>query len=116
MTGSVRIHEFGGPDVLRVEDVAIQEPKAGEVRLRVHAIGLNRTEVTLRSGRSPVKPALPSSIGFEAAGVIEALGAEVTGFAVGDRVALVPAYGPAQNALYREVTLAPARSLGAMPD
>jgi NADPH:quinone reductase-like Zn-dependent oxidoreductase len=51
MTRSVRIREFGGPDVLRIEDVAIQEPKAGEVRLRVHAIGVNRTEVTLRSGR-----------------------------------------------------------------
>jgi NADPH:quinone reductase-like Zn-dependent oxidoreductase len=91
MTRSVRIHEFGDADVLRIEDIVIGEPAAGEVRLRVHAIGLNRTEVTLRSGRSPVKPALPSSIGFEAAGVIEALGADVTGFAVGDRVALVPA-------------------------
>jgi NADPH:quinone reductase-like Zn-dependent oxidoreductase len=66
MTRSVRIHEFGGPDVLRIEDVAIPKPKAGEVRLRVHAIGVNRTEVTLRSGRLPVKPALPTPIGFEA--------------------------------------------------
>jgi NADPH:quinone reductase-like Zn-dependent oxidoreductase len=70
MTRSVRIHEFGGPQVLRIEDVAIQEPEAGEVRLRVHAIGMNRTEVTLRSGRLPVKPTLPTAIGFEAAGVI----------------------------------------------
>jgi NADPH:quinone reductase-like Zn-dependent oxidoreductase len=116
MTRSVRIHEFGGPDVLRVEDVAIQEPKAGEVRLRIHAIGLNRTEVTLRSGRSPVKPALPTPIGFEAAGVVEALGPNVSGFAVGDRVALVPAYGASQYGLYGEASLAPARSLVAIPD
>jgi NADPH:quinone reductase-like Zn-dependent oxidoreductase len=116
MTRSVRIYEFGDADVLRIEDIVIGEPAAGEVRLRVHAIGLNRTEVTLRSGRSPVKAALPSSIGFEAAGVIEALGADVTGFAVGDRVALVPAYGAAQYALYGEVSLAPARSLVAIPD
>src|SRR5260370_33441703 len=99
MTGSVRIHEFGGPDVLRVEDVAIQEPKAGEVRLRIHAIGLNRTEVTLRSGRSPVKPALPTPIGFEAAGVIDALGPTVSGLSVGDRGALGPAYSASQYAL-----------------
>ena len=116
MTRSVRIYEFGDADVLRIEDIVIGEPAAGEVRLRVHAIGLNRTEVTLRSGRSPVKAALPSSIGFEAAGIIEALGADVTGFAVGDRVALVPAYGAAQYALYGEVALAPARSLVAIPD
>jgi NADPH:quinone reductase-like Zn-dependent oxidoreductase len=116
MTRSVRIHEFGGADVLKIEDVAIGEPGAGEVRLRIHAIGLNRTEVTLRSGRSPAKPILPSTIGFEAAGVIEALGTDVVGFAVGDRVALVPAYGAAQYPLYGEVSLAPARSLVAIPE
>jgi NADPH:quinone reductase-like Zn-dependent oxidoreductase len=116
MTRSIRIHAFGDADVLRIEDVATGEPGAGEVRLRIHAIGLNRTEVTLRSGRSPAKPALPSSIGFEAAGVIEALGPDVSGFAVGDRVALVPAYGASQYALYGEVSLAPARSLAAIPD
>jgi NADPH:quinone reductase-like Zn-dependent oxidoreductase len=116
MTRSVRIHEFGGADVLKIEDVAISQPGAGEVRLRIHAIGLNRTEVTLRSGRSPAKPILPSTIGFEAAGVIEALGTDVVGFAVGDRVALVPAYGAAQYPLYGEVSLAPARSLVAIPE
>ena len=72
--------------------------------------------MTLRSGRSPVKPALPSSIGFEAAGVIEALGHDVSSFAVGDRVALVLAYGASQYALYGEVSLAPARLLVAIPD
>ena len=56
MTRSVRIHEFGNADVLHIEDIVTGEPGAGEVRLRIHAIGLNRTEVTLRSGRYPVKP------------------------------------------------------------
>src|SRR6202011_2063792 len=116
MSRSIRIHEFGGADVLKIEDVAIGDPGAGEVRLRIHAIGLNRTEVTVRSGRSRAKPILPSNIGFEAAGVIEALGPDVARFAVGDRVALVPAYGAAQYALYGEVSLAPARSLVAIPD
>ncbi len=67
MTRSVRIHEFGDASVLRIEDVEIGGPGAGEGRVRIHAIGLNRTELTLRSGRSPVKPQLPTSIGFEAA-------------------------------------------------
>jgi NADPH:quinone reductase-like Zn-dependent oxidoreductase len=116
MSRSVRIHEFGGPDVLSIEDVTIGEPAAGEVRLRIHAIGLNRTEITLRSGRSPIKPALPTGLGFEAAGVVDALGPEVTGFSVGDRVALVPAYSAAQYALYGEVALVPARSLVAIAE
>lgn len=63
MTRSARTHEFGDADVLGIEDIVTGEPGPGEVRLQVHAIGLNRTEVTLRSGRSPMKPALPSSIG-----------------------------------------------------
>jgi NADPH:quinone reductase-like Zn-dependent oxidoreductase len=116
MIRSVRIHEFGNADVLQIESVAMAQPGAGEVRLRIHAIGLNRTELTLRSGRSPVKPTLPSSLGFEAAGVIEELGPDVSGFTVGDRVALVPAYGAAEYALYGEVSLAPSRSLVAVQD
>jgi NADPH:quinone reductase-like Zn-dependent oxidoreductase len=116
MTRTVRIHAFGDADVLKIEDIETREPGLGEVRLRIHAIGINRTELTLRSGRAPVKPALPSGIGFEAAGVIDALSPDVEGFLVGDRVALVPAYGASQYALYGEVSLAPARSLVAIPD
>jgi NADPH:quinone reductase-like Zn-dependent oxidoreductase len=116
MSRSVRIHEFGSADVLQIENVEIAAPGQGEVRLRIHAIGLNRTEITLRSGRSPVKPALPTGIGYEAAGVIEALGPGVLGFSVGDRVALLPTYGAAQYGLYGELSLAPARSLVAIPD
>lgn len=116
MYRSVRIHEFGDARVLNIETVEAPQPASGEVRLRIHAIGINRTEITLRAGRSPSKPPLPTGIGFEAAGVIEALGPDVTGFAVGDRVALVPAYGAAQYPLYGEVSLAPARSLVTIPD
>lgn len=116
MTRSVRIHDFGEASVLRIENVEVGEPGRGEVRLRIHAIGLNRTEITLRSGRSPAKPPLPTGIGFEAAGIIESLGADVSGFSVGERVALVPAYSAAQYALYGEVAFAPARSLVAIPD
>ena len=115
MSRSIRIHEFGDASVLRIDHVEVGEPSFGEVRLRIHAIGLNRTEITLRSGRSPVKPALPTGLGFEAAGVIEAIGPGVTGHSLGDRVALVPAYGAAQYALYGEAAIAPARSLIPVP-
>ncbi len=116
MSRSVRIHQFGDAEVLTIDDVEVGAPGPGEVRLRIHAIGLNRTEVTLRSGRSPVKPALPTPIGFEAAGVVEALGPDVSGVSVGDRVTLVPAYGASRYGLYGEVSLAPARSLAPIPD
>lgn len=116
MSRAIRLYEFGDASVLRIENVKIGAPASGEVRLRIHAVGINRTEITLRSGRSPAKPALPTGLGFEAAGVIEALGPGVTGVAVGDRVALVPSYGAAQYALYGEIALAPARCLVAIPD
>jgi NADPH:quinone reductase-like Zn-dependent oxidoreductase len=113
---SVRIHEFGGPKVLRIEDVMVAAPGPGEVRLDIHAIGLNRTEITLRSGPTPAKPLLPASIGFEAAGVIDEVGEGVEGWRPGDRVALIPAYNAAQYTLYGTVALAPARSLIAIPE
>jgi NADPH:quinone reductase-like Zn-dependent oxidoreductase len=116
MARSFRIHTFGDAGVLTIENVQTQEPASGEIRLRVHAIGINRTEVTLRSGRSPVKPTLPTGLGFEAAGVVDALGPEVAGIQVGDRVALIPAYGAAQYALYGELAIAPARSAVPIPD
>jgi NADPH:quinone reductase-like Zn-dependent oxidoreductase len=84
MKRGVRIHEFGGPEVLRIERVEVEEPGEGEVRIRIRAIAINRTEITLRSGRSPVKPPLPTKIGWEAAGEIEAIGPGVKGFAIGD--------------------------------
>jgi NADPH:quinone reductase-like Zn-dependent oxidoreductase len=116
MIRSVRIHEFGGPEVLRIEEIGVEEPGEGEVRMRIRGIGINRTEITLRSGRSPAKPPLPAKVGFEAAGEIEAIGAGVKGFAIGDRVALVPAYAASRYGLYGESSLAPARSLIKIPD
>src|SRR5258708_21598187 len=116
MIRSVRIHEFGGPEVLRIEEVEVEEPSEGEVRMRIRAIGINRTDITLRSGRSPAKPQLPAKIGFEAAGEIEAIGGGVKGFAIGDRVALIPAYAASRYGLYGESSVAPARSLVKVPD
>jgi NADPH:quinone reductase-like Zn-dependent oxidoreductase len=112
----VRIHEFGGPQVLRIEETVVPPPGPDQVRLSIRAIGLNRTELTLRSGRSPAKPALPTSLGFEAAGVIQEVGSSVSGWRIGDRVALVPAYSAAEYALYSELALVPARSLVAVPE
>lgn len=71
MSRAVRIDEFDDAGVLRLEDVTTDAPVSGEVRLRVHAIDLNRTEITMRAGRSPVELALPALFGFEAVDIVE---------------------------------------------
>jgi NADPH:quinone reductase-like Zn-dependent oxidoreductase len=114
MVRAVRLNAFGDPNVLTIEDINVVAPAIGEIRLRISAIGINRAEMIFRSGRSPLKPALPTGLGFEAAGVVDAVGPGVDGIQIGDRVALVPAYSPAQYALYAEVAIAPARSVVAV--
>jgi NADPH2:quinone reductase len=81
---AVRFHQTGGPEVLTVETVAVGDPGPGEVRLRQVAVGLNFADTYFRNGTYPVS--LPSGIGVEAAGVVEAIGPGVTNVAVGDKV------------------------------
>jgi NADPH:quinone reductase-like Zn-dependent oxidoreductase len=111
MSRVVRIHEHGGPEVLRIENLEVGPPAAGEVRVRIQAIGLNRSEAAFRAGLYPLKPALPSRIGYEAAGVIEALGAGVERFAKGDRVCVLPTFRMGEYGVYADVAIVPARSI-----
>ena len=83
-TKAIRIHEFGGPEVLKFEEVDLPEPGPGEARIRHTAIGLNFIDTYHRSGLYPLE--LPSGLGSEAAGVVEAVGTGVTDVEVGDRV------------------------------
>lgn len=82
---AIRFEKTGGPEVLEVVDVPVPEPKPGEIVVRHHAVGVNFIDTYHRSGLYPVK--LPSGLGMEAAGVVEALGEGVTRFKVGDLVA-----------------------------
>lgn len=88
----VRFHETGAAEVLRLEELPLSEPKAGEVRLRVEAIGLNRAEVMFRQGQYLETPELPARIGYEAAGIIDALGPGVSGLCLGERVSTIPGF------------------------
>ncbi|MDX3100567.1 zinc-dependent alcohol dehydrogenase family protein [Nonomuraea angiospora] len=117
MTRIVRFHEVGGPEVMRLEDVEPGEPGPGEVRIRVDAIGVNRAEALFRSGRyiEPVKR-FPAGLGSEAAGVIEAVGPEVTGFEEGQAVSVVPNFSYNDYGMYAERAIAPASSLVPRPD
>ena len=100
MSKVVRIHEQGGPEVLRIEDLDVGAPGAGELRLRIEAIGLNRSEAAFRAGQYPVKPKLPTLMGYEACGVVEALGEGVQDFKVGDRVCVLPTYRLGEYGVY----------------
>ena len=86
-TQAVRFHAPGGPEVLKLEDIDLPDPGAGEVRIRHTAIGLNFQDIYARSGAYPFP--LPSGLGTEAAGVVEAVGDGVTDFQVGDRVCYI---------------------------
>jgi len=87
MARAIRIHEAGGPEVLRLEEIEVVAPGAGEVQVKHTAIGLNYIDVYDRTGLYP-QP-MPAGLGREAAGVISAVGKKVRGFRVGDRVAYV---------------------------
>jgi len=87
MSKAIRIHQTGGPEALRLEDVTLGAPGAGEARVRQTAIGVNYVDVYHRTGLYPLP--LPVGIGVEAAGVVEAVGASVTHLRAGDRVAYV---------------------------
>jgi len=83
-THAIRIHEYGGPEVLQWEEVELAEPAEGEARIRHTAIGLNLIDTYHRTGLYPMD--LPVGLGSEAAGIVEAIGDGVTDVAVGDRV------------------------------
>lgn len=92
MAHGIRIHRYGGPEEMAWEEIAVGSPGPGEVRLRQTAVGLNFIDTYHRTGYYPL-PELPAILGREAAGVIEEVGAGVTGFAAGDRVTYVLAPG-----------------------
>ena len=84
MTKAIRIYETGGPEVLKWEDIQLEDPESGQVRLKHTAIGLNFIDCYHRSGLYPAE--LPLTLGSEAVGIIEAIGPNVTGFEIGQRV------------------------------
>ncbi|HYX42813.1 MAG TPA: alcohol dehydrogenase catalytic domain-containing protein, partial [Pyrinomonadaceae bacterium] len=83
---TIRVHEFGGPEVLRLEEVEAPQAGAGQVVVRVAAAGVNPVEVYIRSGMYARKPELPFTPGMDGAGTVEACGADVQRVRAGDRV------------------------------
>jgi len=82
---AVRVHKYGGPEVLTIDDIPVPEPKAGEARVKIEAIGVNFIDIYQRTGLYPIQT--PFTLGSEGAGVVDAVGPGVTEVRKGDRVA-----------------------------
>ena len=111
MTKAIRIHETGGPEVLRWDDITVGRPGPGEVRLRHTAIGINFMDIYHRRGLYPL-PSLPTVLGVEGAGLVEEVGPEVKDLAAGQRVA----YISMPPGAYAQERLIPADHLVILPD
>lgn len=109
---AIRVHEFGGPDALRLEEVAAPQAGARQVVVRMVAVGVNPVEAYIRSGMYPRKPELPYTPGTDGAGVVAAVGAEVERVRVGERVYVAGSV----SGTYAESALCLATQVHALPD
>ncbi|MFF3358695.1 zinc-dependent alcohol dehydrogenase family protein [Streptomyces sp. NPDC002917] len=115
MAKLVQFDRLGGAEVLSLREVGDRAPGAGEVRIRVDAIGLNRAEIMYRDGAYFYQPVFPSTLGYEAAGIIEAVGEGVELFTEGDLVAVVPAFLQSEYGTYGDRVILPASAVVPRP-
>ncbi|WP_449302056.1 zinc-dependent alcohol dehydrogenase family protein [Pseudoxanthomonas mexicana] len=116
MARIVRIHEYGDASVLKLENLDVSAPAANEVQIGVKAIGLNRAEVMFRNHAYLQEAEFPCRLGYEAAGIVVAVGSAVTGIKVGDAVALIPPLDIARWGTYGELANVPAHLVVKSPE
>src|SRR5258707_2017145 len=109
---AIRVHQFGGPEVLKLEEVPTPKPDAGQVLVRVRAAGVNPYDTYMRTGTYAIKPHLPYTPGSDAAGTVEAVGSGVTKVKPGDRVYTAKTLSGA----YAEYALALEEQVHRLPD
>src|ERR1700720_2032522 len=107
MSRTIKFAQAGGPEVLEFIEMDVPAPGPHEVRIKVKAIGINRAESMWRKDRSVESPIFPAGLGYDCAGVVDAVGKDVTDFAVGDTVSTIPAFSLNKYFSYGEVILAP---------
>jgi NADPH:quinone reductase-like Zn-dependent oxidoreductase len=112
----IRFHKTGGADVLKIEELPLSEPSEDEIRLKVEAIGLNRAEVMFRGGQYLEDPVLPSRLGYEAAGTVDAVGSSISGIKIGDRVSTIPSFSIGRYGVYGESAIVPGYAVAHYPD
>jgi NADPH:quinone reductase-like Zn-dependent oxidoreductase len=115
MSKIVKFYELGGPEVLKLEDAPLQQPGPGEARLKVEASGLNRAEVLFARGQYLEQANLPSRIGYESAGVVDAVGEGVDPSWLGKKVATMPGFSMNQYGVIGEQAVVPVRVLAEVP-
>jgi len=115
MARIVRFDKTGGPEVLKIVEEDVRPPGRGEVRIAVKALGLNRAESMFRSGQYIEDPKLPARLGYEAAGMIQAIGEGVEGFKVGDAVSTIPAFSQNDYGVYGDTAIVPAFAVAKHP-
>src|ERR1700760_4676940 len=112
----VRFHKTGNAEVLQFDELPLPEPNNGEVRLRVKAIGLNRAEIMFRNGQYLETPILPAKNGYEASGIVEAVGAGVDPGWIGKTASTVPGFFSLNaHGVYGEVAIVPQFALAEYP-
>jgi NADPH:quinone reductase-like Zn-dependent oxidoreductase len=116
MSRVVQFSKTGPADVLEIVDVNIPAPQSNEVRIKVKAVGLNRAESMFRSGQYLEEPKLPARLGYEAAGIVDAVGPNVTDIKVGDVVSVIPGFSLNEYGMYGEIVLAPSNVVVKHPD
>jgi NADPH2:quinone reductase len=109
---AIRVHQAGGPEVLKLEDVADSKPDAGQVLIEVKAVGVNPVETYVRSGKYPLRTGYPYTPGADAAGIVKAVGADVNQFKPGDRVYT----GGTKTGAYAQLTLCDAAQVHPLPE
>lgn len=112
----VLFHEAGDASVLQIEELPLTEPGENEIRIKVKAIGLNRAEVMFRNAAYLEMPEYPSRLGYEAAGVIDAVGDSVSNFKIGDRVSTIPAFSMGKYGVYAEQAIVPVNAVEHCPE
>lgn len=111
-----RFHQYGDPEVLQIDSVPTPEMGLGEVRVRVAAMSLNRADLLWMQNNYVETPELPSKLGYEISGTVEAVSSDVTEFKIGDRVSSIPAFSISDYGNFGETTILPARGLMKTPD
>jgi NADPH:quinone reductase-like Zn-dependent oxidoreductase len=115
MSRIVTFETYGTPEVLQLRDIVVPAPTSREVRIAVRAIGLNRAESMWRTGHYVEEVRLPARLGYEVAGIVDAVGSEVTHVRPGDAVTTIPSFSQNDYGLYGELVNAPAHAVVAIP-
>ncbi|WP_018651079.1 zinc-dependent alcohol dehydrogenase family protein [Actinobacillus capsulatus] len=116
MTKQIQFNQTGSADVLQIADVQVVAPKSHEVQIQMQALGLNRAEMMYREGAYVIEPVFPATMGYEGAGMVTAVGADVSEFNVGDKVSVIPSFMFTEYGTYGEIVNMPVHAVVKHPD